>query len=61
MIIVGNWKMNKDVKESNHFLDSFISKMKWYKQNNLRLFLSPTFPLVNDIKNKILEKKVHLN
>ena len=59
MIIVGNWKMNKDVKESNHFLDSFISKMKWYKQNNLRLFLSPAYPLVNDIKNKILEKKVH--
>ena len=57
MIIVGNWKMNKDIKESNHFLDSFISNMKWYKQNNLKLFLSPTFPLVNNIKNKILEKK----
>ena len=53
MIIIANWKMNKDLNEVEKFMDSFISLKPWEKIHDLRIFLAPSFPLIKDVSNFI--------
>ena len=53
MIIIANWKMNKDLKEVEKFMDSFISLQSWEAISDLKIFFSPSFPLINEVSNII--------
>ena len=53
MIIIANWKMNKDLNELEKFMDSFISLKPWEKILDLKIFLAPSFPLIKDVSNII--------
>ena len=61
MIIIGNWKMNKNIKEADFFLESFFSKMLWCDNPKLNIFLSPSFPLISNLKNSISNKSLSYN
>ena len=61
MIIIGNWKMNKDINEANLFLESFFSKMSWCNNPKLNIFLSPSFPLISNLKDSISNKSISYN
>ena len=56
MVIIGNWKMNKDLKEAKIFLKDFFSNMPSFTSANLNLFLAPSFPLINEMKNIVSSK-----
>tara|TARA_Y100000589_G_scaffold1327_1_gene1157 strand:- start:658 stop:1389 length:732 start_codon:yes stop_codon:yes gene_type:complete len=53
MIIIANWKMNKDLSEVEKFMDSFISLKPWEGILDLKIFLAPSFPLIKDLSNII--------
>tara|TARA_B100001057_G_scaffold334819_1_gene335449 strand:+ start:14266 stop:14997 length:732 start_codon:yes stop_codon:yes gene_type:complete len=53
MIIIANWKMNKDLKDLERFMDSFISLQSWEAISDLKIFFSPSFPLINEVRNII--------
>ena len=38
MIIIANWKMNKDLKDLEKFMDSFISLKSWEGISDLKIF-----------------------
>ena len=45
--------MNKDLKEVEKFMDSFISLQSWEAISDLKIFFSPSFPLINEVSNII--------
>lgn len=53
MVIIGNWKMNKDLNEAELFLESFYSNMEGFRNPNLNLFIAPSFPIIMNLKELI--------
>ena len=53
MIIIANWKMNKDLKDLEKFMDSFISLKSWEGIPDLKIFFAPSFPLIKDVSSII--------
>jgi len=61
MILIGNWKMNKDIKEAEFFLESFLVNMSWFNNPNLNLFIAPSFPLLTTFKKIISDRSISYN
>ena len=45
-IIAGNWKMNKDLKESTSLVQEIIQKNKSF---NCEVYVAPAFPFLNEV------------
>jgi len=58
MIIVANWKMNKDVKEANLFLEEFLLNMSWCNNQNLEILIAPPFPILSHVKGLIFNRSM---
>jgi len=61
MILVANWKMNKDIREAQFFMEAFFSNMSWCNNSNLNLFIAPSFPLLSELKKCISKNPVSYN
>ena len=51
MIIIANWKMNKELKEVEKFMDSFISLQPWEGILDIKILFAPSFPFLISFTN----------
>ena len=65
-VVAGNWKMNNDLIMSNDLIRAI--KLKLNKENNTDIFISPSFPFLNEsikhcegTKIKVLAQNVNEN
>lgn len=61
MIIVANWKMNKNLNEAMLFLDEFFLQMSWCKNDDIKLIISPSFPIISNVIDYISDKSLPYN
>ncbi len=48
-IVAGNWKMNKNVKESIQLANEIVNDVKGINLNNTRVILTPTFVNISEV------------
>ncbi len=49
---IANWKANKNIQETEDWINSFISKID-PKNENIRIIICPPYPLITVLKNKV--------
>ena len=63
MIIIANWKMNKDLQEVNFFLDDFeknISQQSGTFLENIKILIAPPFPFLNYMQKNIFSTDISI-
>ncbi len=59
-IIIGNWKMNKGLKESRELAGTIIQKFKNFNFNGKEVVICPDFVSLTEIKKMLEDSKVGL-
>lgn len=59
-LILSNFKSNKSVEESNHWLDKLIKLVDWDTLGIYEIGVAPAFPSIEEFSHKIKEAKVPL-
>jgi len=63
MIIIANWKMNKDLQEVNFFLDDFkknISQQSVTFLENIKILIAPPFPFLDYMQKNIFSTDISI-
>ena len=63
MIIISNWKMNKDLDQINLFLDNFknnlIRKTNSFSKE-IKILIAPSFPFLVHVKTHLFSEKISI-